>query len=360
MFEMFSATFAHGPTARALSDEAWRDAFIQVEVALAQAANDIGAISGDTTEAIAEAAKEPFSTSDIAASARRIGNPIAGVLTRFRELIPAEHHDGLHFHTTSQDILDTAMMLVARNAVDALRGEIIGAIRSVRNLSSHAGESEIMARTLLQQATPIRVRDLFNTWATGLEQAHTQLGELEFPVSYSGPVGTHPRHRGKHDIDYWRLNQCLALHLDLQPAKDWHTLRYPVVRIASASAEAAGACGKVATDIILLSQNEIGEVSEAIGGASTSMPHKHNPVAATSARANAARTPGLLSTLYAAMPQELQRSSGLWHSEWESLSDLLRLTGSSATWLGESVRGLQVHPEAMQHNVNRLHREDTP
>ena len=124
-----------------------------------------------------------------------------------------------------------------------------------------------------------------------------------------------------------------------------------MVRIGAAAAEAAGACGKIAIDIILLSQNEIGEVSEARGGGSTSMPHKHNPVAATAARACAARTPGLVATLYAAMPQELQRSPGLWHSEWETLSDLLRLTGSAAAWLRESLEGIRVHPEAMRRNL---------
>jgi 3-carboxy-cis,cis-muconate cycloisomerase len=268
------------------------------------------------------------------------------VVDRLCELVGPEHSQAVHHRATSQDILDTAMMLVARDAVSAVVEDLAACERVSIDLHAGAGETRMIGRTLLQQAVPVRSATLFAQWRNALQLARDHLESLEYFASYSGPVGS----VGNDGVDP-RIMRAFARALELVPSFDWHTIRSPVVRIGAAAAEAAGTCGKIAVDIILLSQNEIGEVSEARGGGSTSMPHKHNPVAATAARACAARTPGLVSTLYAAMPQELQRSPGLWHSEWETLSDLLRLTGSSAAWLRESLEGLRIHPEAMRRNL---------
>jgi len=272
-------------------------------------------------------------------------------------------------------------MLVAKDAVAAIRRELRECAAAALEAAAGLDESPPMwGRTLLRRAEPISFGDLVLMWERGLTAAEQALGALRFPASLAGPVGVswgkpglRPRSSsetpaaepgpedplaGIETTVEQRPERALGLReryaarLDLDTAPgSWHTNRGPVVRIGAAAAEAAGSCAKVAVDIILLSQNEIGEVGEARGGGSTSMPHKHNPVAATAARACAARTPGLVATLYAAMPQELQRSPGLWHSEWETLSDLLRLTGSAAAWLRESLEGLRVHPEAMRRNL---------
>lgn len=371
MSELFGTVFARGATAVAVSNGAWLNAMLRAEASLAEAAADIGAVSADAAAAVAGAANAAdFDPAAVAASAARIGNPVAGVVDRLRALVAEEHRPVVHYGATSQDILDTAMMLVAKEAARAIADEL----QTCRNAAADIGteldaEPRLWGRTLLQRAEPITLADLVGMWDRGLGAAEASLRALAFPVSLAGPVGAA---WDEHAVDTvapldethgaWSIPErperalglrerfAARLGLDTVPGS-WHTNRFPVVRIGSAAAEAAGACAKIAVDIILLSQNEIGEVGETRGGGSTSMPHKHNPVAATAARACAARTPGLVSTLYAAMPQELQRSPGLWHSEWETLTDLLRLTGSAAAWLRESLEGLQVHPEAMQRNL---------
>jgi 3-carboxy-cis,cis-muconate cycloisomerase len=322
------------------------------EAAVAESAADVGLVSAEAAKSVAEAATlERFDLAEVAASAAHIGNPVAGVVDRLKELVPEHHHDAVHYRATSQDILDTAMMLVAREAIAAVDTDLTGCQNALLAMFTEQDSTgELWGRTLLQRAEPVHVLDLQLLWDHAIIEARTALGGLAFPASLSGPVGTTWSKRPRPDQD---VRHHLSTRLGLDDHRDWHTVRAPVVRIGAAAAEAAGACGKVAVDILLLSQNEIGEVSEARGGGSTSMPHKRNSVAATAARACAARTPGLVATLYAAMPQELQRSPGLWHSEWETLSDLLRLTGSAAAWLRESLAGLRLHPDAMERNLGR-------
>ncbi|MFC3493694.1 lyase family protein [Glycomyces rhizosphaerae] len=347
MSELFGPMFARGKAAETVTDRAWLQAMLEAEVALAAAAASWQAVPSDSAEAIRKAADpERFDIGEVARSTARIGNPVGGVVDRLRELVGPEHAAAVHHRATSQDILDTAMMLVARDAVTTVAEDLAACERASIDLHHRAGETRMIGRTLLQQAVPVRSAALFAQWRNALQLARDQLEGLEYFASYSGPVGS----VGNDGLDP-RVMLAFAQTLELTPSFDWHTVRSPVVRIAAAAAESAGTCGKIAVDIILLSQNEIGEVGEARGGGSTSMPHKHNPVAATAARACATRTPGLVSTLYAAMPQELQRSPGLWHSEWEALTDLLRLTGSAAAWLRESLEGLRIHPEAMQRNL---------
>jgi 3-carboxy-cis,cis-muconate cycloisomerase len=132
------------------------------------------------------------------------------------------------------------------------------------------------------------------------------------------------------------------------PRFPWHTLRNRLGELAGALGVAAGAAGKAALDVILLSQSEVAEVREQTGGGSTSMPHKHNPVAAVSALACAKQAPGLVATLLAAMIQEHERGAGSWHSEWRPLTDLLVTTGSAASWLRTSLETLEIDPDRMR------------
>jgi 3-carboxy-cis,cis-muconate cycloisomerase len=349
--ELFGAVFARGTAAEAVSGHAWLRAMLRVEAAIAKAAADVAAVSPEAAEAVAAAAKpEHFDLDAVAHSATRIGNPVAGIVDRLRELVPEPHREAVHYGATSQDIMDTATMLIAKEALSRIKHDYRRCVTAAAILQFDHEDLQAIGRTLLQHAEPIWFDSIPNSWAAILANAREPSNALGFRVSYSGAVGP-----GRHDDPLrarWNIARRLGEILELECEWPWwHTDRTPVVRIGAAAAEMAGACGKVAVDIILLSQNEIGEVSEGVGGGSTTMPHKHNPVAATAARACAARTPGLVATLYAAMPQELQRSPGLWHSEWETLTDLLRLTGSAAAWLRESLEGLQVHPEAMRRNL---------
>ncbi|GAA1663151.1 3-carboxy-cis,cis-muconate cycloisomerase [Glycomyces endophyticus] len=353
MTELFDAVFSRGRAAEAVSGRAWLAAMLRAEAALAEAAADTGHVSREAADAVAAAAvPEHFDPAAVAASAATIGNPVAGVVERLRELVPEAHHDAIHYSATSQDILDTAMMLVARDAVAAVAEDLRACEDALLEHLLNEGWDRVptlWGRTLLQRAAPIDITNLNGRWSFGIRQARTALEGLAFPGVIAGPVGTNWSKRMIPEKD---LPAHFLRRLGMDPGRSLgHTSRGPVVRIGAAAAEAAGACAKVAVDVILLSQNEIGEVAEGRPGGSTSMPHKRNPVAATCARACAARTPGLVATLFAAMPQELQRSPGLWHSEWETLSDLLRLTGSAAAWLRESLEGLRYDVDAMARNL---------
>jgi 3-carboxy-cis,cis-muconate cycloisomerase len=144
----------------------------------------------------------------------------------------------------------------------------------------------------------------------------------------------------------------LAADLGLEaPRIPWHTLRGRIGELAGALGVAAGAVGKAARDITLLAQTEVGEVREGTGGGSTSMPHKHNPVAAISALGCAQPAPALVATLLAAMVQEHERAAGAWHSEWRPLCELLTTTGSAAAWLRTSLEGLEIDTDRMRTNL---------
>jgi 3-carboxy-cis,cis-muconate cycloisomerase len=131
----------------------------------------------------------------------------------------------------------------------------------------------------------------------------------------------------------------------------WHTERSRIAAVAAALGTAAGAVAKIAGDVVLLAQTEVGEVSEAAAGPSSSMPHKRNPVAAVSARACARQAPGLVATLLASMEQEHERAAGAWHAEWAPLRALLIGTGSAAAWLCLCIEGLEIDAERMRANL---------
>lgn len=352
MTGLFDAVFSRGRAAEAVSGRAWLDALLRFEGALAEAAADVGALDPEAARAVAAAIEGAgFDLGAAADSAAAIGNPVAGVVDALRERVPARHRHAVHFGATSQDAMDTAMMLVAKEAIRRLHHDYRRCISAAGSFKDRYPDLEMNGRTLLQQAEPVSFGGAAETWAVILANARKSKAHLEYRLSYTGPGGVGAT-RDPLAGDRYRIAVRLGELLGLDAAWAWiHTDRTPVVQIGSVAAAMAGACGKVAVDVILLSQNEIGEVSEGRPGGSTSMPHKRNPVAATCARACAARTPGLVATLFAAMPQELQRSPGLWHSEWETLSDLLRLTGSAAAWLRESLQGLQVHPDVMERNL---------
>jgi 3-carboxy-cis,cis-muconate cycloisomerase len=201
-------------------------------------------------------------------------------------------------------------------------------------------------RTLLQRAKPITFGAKAALWTAALDDAARGVTGLTLPVQLGGPVGT---------LANDDLVRALAARLDLDaPALPWHTARAPVARIAAALGIAAGAAGKVATDIVLLAQTEVGEAREEGGagyGGSSAMPHKHNPIAAISARAAAHRAPGLVATVLAAMEQEHERAAGAWQAEWPALDHLLSATGEACRRLRESLDRLVVDPERMRANL---------
>jgi 3-carboxy-cis,cis-muconate cycloisomerase len=208
----------------------------------------------------------------------------------------------------------------------------------------------MIGRTLLQQAVPTTFGAVAAGWGEGLDRTtlglRAALGGLA--VQLGGAAGT---------LAGWRphgpaVRAAFAAELGLaDPGTVWHVERSRIADLANALGAACGVIGKIATDVVLLAQTELGEVREAASGGSSTMADKHNPIAAVTARAGAAQAPGLVATLLAAMPAELQRGAGPWHAEWPALTALLNTTGGGADRLTTSLTGLEVDADAMARNL---------
>src|SRR5439155_3641219 len=214
-----------------------------------------------------------------------------------------------------------------------------------------AHRDPVMAgRTLGQQAVPTTFGLKAAGWLVAVDAAAAALARVELAVQYGGAVGTLAATGPAGAAVVGLLAEELGL---AEPVLAWHTDRTRVAGLAGALGVAAGVLGKVALDVVLLAQTEVGEVAEAEGGGSSAMPHKRNPARAVLVRAAAARVPGLVATVLAAMAQEHERAAGAWQAEWVPVRDLLRLTGGAAHHAHAMLAGLRVDAAAMRRNLDR-------
>ena len=266
------------------------------------------------------------------------GNPVIPLLAALRAAHPdAALHEGL----TSQDVLDTALVLLLRDAVAAVVDHLGNAVEALARLTAEHGDTAMTGRTLTQPALPITFGDKVGVWRAGLAEATADLEALAFPVQVGGPVGT--SRAGAAD---------LAGRLGLADAPSWHTQRRPVTRAGDALVAATDACGRIARDVLVLGRPEVGELSEAVGGGSSSMPHKANPVLSVLVRRAAVTTPQLAATLHlAAADQVDERADGAWHAEWDTLRLLARRTAVATSQTAELLEGVRVHPDRMAANL---------
>jgi 3-carboxy-cis,cis-muconate cycloisomerase len=269
------------------------------------------------------------------------GNPLIPLLEALRAANPeVALHEGL----TSQDVLDTALMLMLRDAVAVVVDHLGRAVEALAQLTSEHGESPMTGRTLTQPALPITFGDKVGVWRAGLAEAAADLEALAFPVQVGGPVGT--TREGAAD---------LAGRLGLADAPSWHTQRRQITRAADALVATTDACGRIARDVLTLSRPELGELAEARPGGSSSMPHKQNPVLSVLIRRAAITTPQLAATLHlAAADQVDERADGAWHAEWDTLRLLARRSVVATSQTADLLAGLQVHPDRMAENLARL------
>jgi 3-carboxy-cis,cis-muconate cycloisomerase len=344
---LFGAILARGGAADEVSDRAWMWALLEVEAALAAAAADVGIVDRSAADAVVDASKDAtsFDIAAIGAAAAAAGTPVLPLVQALRAAVPASASEAVHVGATSQDVLDTAMMLVARRALDPTTSDLEVAANVAADLARHHRDTQMAGRTLGQQAVPVTFGLVCAQWMTGLDAVARSL-----PVQYGGAAGTRAAADGRGLDLAAHLAQRLALR---DPVLPWHTIRLPIGDLAGALGTACGIIAKIAGDVILLAQTEIGELSDAdpARGGSSAMAHKANPVAAVCARACAHRGPGLVATLLGAMEQEHQRAAGAWQSEWRALGDLLVATGSAAAWLRDCLEHLVVHPDRMAQNV---------
>jgi 3-carboxy-cis,cis-muconate cycloisomerase len=351
---LFGAVLARGGAADEVSDRAWMRALLEVEAALAAAAADVGIVDRSAADAVVDASNDAtsFDIDAIGAAAAAAGTPVLPLVQALRAAVPASAREAVHVAATSQDVLDTAMMLVARRALDPTTSDLDVAAHVAANLARHHRDTEMAGRTLGQQAVSVTFGLVCAQWMTGLDgaTARLQAASRALPVQYGGAAGTRAAADGRGLDLAAHLAERLALR---DPGLPWHTIRLPIGDLAGALGTACGIIAKIAGDVILLAQTEIGELSDAdpARGGSSAMAHKANPVAAVCARACAHRGPGLVATLLGAMEQEHQRAAGAWHSEWRTLCDLLGAAGSAAAWLRDCLEHLVVHPDRMAQNL---------
>jgi 3-carboxy-cis,cis-muconate cycloisomerase len=261
--------------------------------------------------------------------------------------------NAVHLGATSQDVLDTAMMLVASRALAVLIDDLRACADAAADLARRHRDSAMAGRTLLQQALPTTFGALAAVWGAGLDRAVTRLVAVRaaLPVQLGGAAGTlaalHPA--GLLVLAHFAEELGLA-----EPDGVWHAERGVLAELAGALGQAAAAVAKPAKDVALLAQSELGEVREAAPGGSSAMPHKHNPIAAVTAAAAAAQAPGLVATVLSAGAAELQRGAGGWHAEWPAITGLLRAVGGAAARLRDSLTGLEIDTAALRRNLAGL------
>jgi 3-carboxy-cis,cis-muconate cycloisomerase len=346
--DLFTPIFVPADVQHAVADAAWLRAMLDVEAALAAAEAAEGVIPAAAAEAIATASPDLDS---LGYAARAAANPVVPLVERLRAAVGEEHARWVHFGATSQDILDSASMLVAERAGAAVNGHLHDVVRECRRLTREHRNTVMAGRTLLQQAQPVTFGLKAAGWLAAVSGAVWRLQELRLPAQLGGPAGTLAAlgDRGPAVLTAFAARLGLA-----EPPLPWHGDRRPVAELGAALAIAAGAVEKVALDIVLLAQTEVGEVaepSEGGRGASSAMPHKRNPVGAVRARAAARSVRGAAGVLLEAMAGEHERAAGAWHSEWRALTEALAGTGGAAWSLTEALTGLTVDPERMRANI---------
>jgi 3-carboxy-cis,cis-muconate cycloisomerase len=344
----FAPLFVPQRLRAAVADGAWLEAMLDAERALATALARSALIpEGAAAAVVAKCDANLFDIAHIAEEGRAVANPVEPLVRALREQVGEQNAEYVHYGATSQDILDTAAMLVARRAVETIVEEVAALERECARLAAEHRSTPMAARTLLQQAVPTTFGYKAALWLAAVRDARVGLEQLGFPVQLGGAAGTLVPY-GEHGTE---VAAAFAAELRLlEPVVPWHTNRAPVARLASALAAATRAAAKIAVDIVLLSQTEVGEVAEAEPGGSSTMPHKRNPVRAVLARACSRGAEGYLGVLVSG-EYEHERAAGVWQAEWDALSGALALTGAAVVAARECLTGLQVDAERMRANV---------
>ncbi|RSS24873.1 3-carboxy-cis,cis-muconate cycloisomerase [Streptomyces sp. WAC05458] len=351
--------WAGSPAADATDDRALVRALLDAEAALTRAQAGLGLAPEEAARAVTEAADPArFDASSLAERARGGGNPVIPLVADLTKAVGEEHGPYVHRGATSQDILDSALMLVAARALEPLLADLGRTERALARLAAEHRDTAMPGRTLTQHAVPTTFGLKAAGWRALVLDARDRTAAVRsaLPAQLGGAAGTLAAFGAYGAPDPLALPAAYARELGLcAPLLPWHTLRTPVADLAGCLAFAAAALGKIAADVLTLSRTEIGELAEGSGGGSSAMPHKANPVRSTLIAAAARRAPQLAATLYGSLAAEDERPAGAWHAEWEPLRDLLRLTGGAARDAAELTEGLQVRPEAMREHLALTH-----
>ena len=350
---LFGPLFGAQALDRELDDRAWLRAMLDFEAALARAQSRAGIIPPAAAGAIVEAAGSARpDPADLGRRALASGNPVVPLVADLGAALPADATPYLHLGATSQDVLDTAAVLVAKRCLDPILAHLREVAEHCARLARRHRDTLMAGRTLGQQALPTTFGLTCAGWLVAVDECAAALAALRgtrLAVQYGGAAGT----LAALGAGGAAVTALLADELGLaEPILPWHTNRTRIGELAGALGTAAGVLATIALDLTLLAQTEVGEVAEAHGGGSSAMPHKQNPVRAVLVSAATRRVPGLVATLLSCMAQEHQRATGGWHAEWQPLTELLRLVGAAAAGTAASLDGLRVDAARMRRNLD--------
>jgi len=356
---LFGPTFSTDAMRSATSDRAWLQAMLDVEAALAAAEAKAGLIPEEAAAAIADTCHaDRFDVDAIGRATVASGTPVVPLVRALTDAVPEEAARYVHWGATTQDVVDTAAMLLSRRGLDLLVEDLGCVAERCAELAEEHRATLMPGRTLLQQALPISFGLKVAGWLVATADARDRLAELRrrgLAVQLGGAAGTLAS-LGPRGVDV--LHQ-LSAELDLpEPPLPWHAHRGRVAEIGAALGVAAGVMGKIALDVALMAQTEVAEVAEPSGpgrGGSSALPHKRNPVGAVEVSACVRRVEALVGGLLGAMTQEHERAAGAWQAEWETLPEAFRLTAGAVDRIREVLDGLQVFTGRMRANLELTH-----
>jgi 3-carboxy-cis,cis-muconate cycloisomerase len=355
---LIDALATTGPLAELFSDRCVLQAMLDFEVALTRAEARVGVIPKTAADAIASAARpDAFDTAKLVHDTFRAGTPgipLASALTEVVRSKDASAAGFVHWGATSQDVADTALVLLLKRAQPILADDLTRCERSLGRLSEQYRETVMLGRTLLQAGPPVTFGLKAAGWLGAIRRGAERLDAAfddALVLQFGGATGTLAS-LGENGA---AVAQALADELGLPlPEAPWHTQRDRLASLLCSCGVLTGSLGKMARDITLLMQNDVAEASEPGGdgrGGSSSMPHKQNPIACSLALAAAQRVPGLVASFLSTMVQEHERGVGGWQAEWPIVSQIVQATGVATASMAEVAEGISVNPERMRANI---------
>lgn len=347
------------PLAELFSDHSILRAMLEFEVTLARVEARLGIIPASAAKSIASAAKPAaFDAAELSRKSLRAGTPSIPLVRALTEIVRSQDESAtpfVHHGGTSQDVSDTALMLLLKQAQPLVEHDLARCEKALRELSERHRNTVMVGRTLLQAGPPIALGLKAAGWLGAVRRGRERLSHAfteALVIQFGGAVGTLAVLGDKGSA----VAKELAAELGLGcPDAPWHTQRDRLGFLMCACGLLTGSLGKIARDVSLLMQNEVGEVSEPAGegrGGSSTMPHKRNPIGCTVTIAAATRMPGLVASYLTAMVQEHERSVGGSQSEWPTVAAIVQATGVAVASIAEVAEGLSVDTSRMRRNLD--------
>jgi 3-carboxy-cis,cis-muconate cycloisomerase len=347
-------TLSRAGFAHAFGPAAYFKAMLEFESALAEAQAAEGLIPAPAAAAITSAcANLRVDADELMPEAKRSVSAAVPLVSKLRAALDRESASHVHFGATSQDVLDTAAALCLKPCLEEADRVLGAAVRALARRAREHRATPMLGRTLLQPAVPITAGLKIARWAMALAQDRDRLSDalaVGLAVQLGGPVGDLATLGAKGPA----VRRRMASRLGLADAPAWHVHRNAWIALLGSVAQVTLTGGKIALDLALLSQPEVGEMREAEaseGGRSSAMPHKRNPAACTRALAAAARTPGLMGSIYGGALAEHERALGAWQAELATVPDLVDSLGAVLDFLETIAASLQVDPARMRANL---------